>query len=180
MILTLSLLPESVKLFVFKSIVASVDRHNERYHFIKNQKAVKIIDGITSSTYSPLRQYWFMFAPSPPRNIGYIAFEYVKDGSVIENINIYGDDILNKQFVYYHPFHMSILVHYSSVDKGAFPEESQFVLTRLFDYEIKKDIKANPERLIEDYELVIYKQSYENFVEEGKYDFERIVLASYE
>jgi hypothetical protein len=37
-------------------------------------------------SYSPFRQFWFMFAPSPPFETGYIGFDYIGNGNK-ENIN---------------------------------------------------------------------------------------------
>lgn len=163
---------------LFKAVNASLFKQNMRYHFIENKTILKTMESIISYSYSPFRQYWFMFAPSPPFETGYIGFDYIGNEKK-ENINIYGNKMPMKNFEYYHPFHLSIIVQFNSIVKGHVPDENQFVLFSFFEYYIKNDIVIHPERKAEDYELAIYKQTYQDFRKKGKYDFERVVIASY-
>lgn len=165
---------------IFKACNASLERQNERYQFIKNETFKSINSVFTSRTYSPFRQYWFMFAPSPPVNSGYIAFEYVDGKNAPNNINIYGNNMPSKSFAYYHPFHVCSIIQFNRLDKGLFPAESQFILLQLFKFEVDKDEKLHSQRLYDQYELVLYKQSYEDFLHLNKYIFQRVVLANYE
>jgi len=167
-------------LFFFKAVIASVDRQNERYRFIENENIRTTVEALTSRTYSPFRQYWFMFAPSPPVNTGYIAFEYVDPEGWKENINIYGDNMPDKEFRYFHPFHLCGIMQFGRVSKGAFPEESQFILSWLFEHEVKKNIAHKLERRWGNYYLVLYSQDYLDYLDKRYYDFNRMVLGSYE
>ena len=102
-----------VLFLIFKAFNASLERQNERYQLIQNQTIKSINSALTSRTYSPFRQYWFMFAPSPPVNSGYIAFEYVDGKNMPLNINIYGNNMPNKSFAYYHPFHVCSIIQFN-------------------------------------------------------------------
>lgn len=170
-----------ISLFLlFMAINTSIKKQNDRYQFIKNQTIENINKVIVPVSYNPLRQYWTMFAPSPPKNTGYIAFEYVKD-SIQDNINIYGNKMPNKNFAYFHPFHITTIMQYRSFDMNTLTDESQFVLLNLFQYEIKKNITKFPDRREEDYQMVSYRQSYKNFKNnKNKYHFNRTIIASYE
>lgn len=175
----LRILAFSLSFFLlFKAVNASIFRQNQRYKFIKNEKVVNIMGGITSISYSPFRQFWFMFAPSPPKETGYIGFDYIGNGNK-ENINLYGNNMPVKNFEYYHPFHLSIIIQFLFIAKGHVSAENQFVLFSFFEYYIKNDMANHPDRKVEDYELAIYKQTYQDFRKKGKYDFERVVIASY-
>ena len=167
-------------IFLIKAINASIYKQDEKYNFIQNIHLKNTLKSIRSKTYSPFRQYWFMFAPSPPSQTGYVAFEYIENEKIINNINIYKEDILKKDFSYYHPFHMAVINQSIQIRRTVFPDESQFVLVNLFEFEINRDMKINPQRVLENYQLVYYLQSYEAFKQKKNYDFERIVLASYE
>lgn len=163
---------------LFKAVNASIFRQNSRYKFIKNEKMIGLMDAMCSMSYNPLRQYWFMFAPSPPKESGYIGFDYVKNGK-IENINIYKNTMPNKPFSKYHPFHLCILIQYTFIAKGVMPAENQFILFNFMDYYVQKDMLLHKDRKQEDYELAIYVQSYADFKQTQQYHFERKVLASY-
>ena len=162
----------------FKAVNASLQKQNLRYGFIKNKEVIEFMESCLSYSYSPFRQYWFMFAPSPPVNTGYIGFDYVESNS-IDNINIYGNNMPQKNFMYVHPFHMCCIIQYNSIEKGGMPQENEFVLTHLFDYFVNKNIRQHPERKMENYQLVLYKQSYEDFKRSKKYNLERIIIGSY-
>lgn len=166
---------------VFKSLSSSIYRQNEVYKVFENSSFINFIKSNQSKSLSPFQQSWIMFAPSPPLSFGYIGFEYYsKSDSTFYNINIYGNDILSKNFYHLHPIHSCLFLQYMKVEKGYVSKESQFVLFNLFEYEVKKDIKRYPQRKIEEYQLVMYRQTYEEYKKSQVYDFERSIIASYE
>lgn len=167
-------------LLLFKAVNASVHRQNLRYKFIKNESLRRVNELLISTTYSPLRQYWFMFAPSPPEETGYFSFEYTDTLGTRFNANIYNDEMPNKKFPYYHPVHVCSIIQYANAVKGVLPKETEFVLISLFMFDIKNNILQHPERSIDNFELVMYKQSYDDFKKSKLYKFERIILAKFE
>lgn len=166
---------------VFKSLSSSIFRQNEVYKVFENKAFINFIKSNQFKSLSPLQQSWIMFAPSPPLTFGYIGFEYFnKVDSSYDNINIYGNDILSKNYYNLHPVHSCLSLQFMKVEKGHVSNESQFVLFNLFEYEVNRDIKKHPQRKIEEYQLVMYRQTYEDFKKNNIYNFERSVIASYE
>lgn len=166
---------------VFKSFSSSIYRQNEVYKVFEHTSFINFIKNNQSRALSPFQQSWIMFAPSPPLAFGFIAFEYNNSvDSTFENINIYGNDILSKKYYHLNPVNSCLFLQFLKVEKGFISEESQFVLFNLFHYEVEKDIQRNPSRKIEDYQLVIYKQTYEEYKIEREYKFDRTILASFD
>lgn len=168
-----------IVLISFKAVVYSIHRQGDWYKLIKSENLKNVLKTINSKNLSPFKQGWTMFAPSPPQDCGYFAFEY-SDGILTDNISLYGDKVPFKNFPYYHPFHMAMVLQYAKVAKGYVNNESEFVLFNLFEYEVAKDLVLHPERKQENYELILYQQKYENFKRDKSYHFDRIVLAAYE
>jgi hypothetical protein len=169
----------SVCAFIFMMAVnTSIYYQNNRYKFIQNNKVLDFMQFCKTDSYSPIRQYWFMFAPSPPKNTGYIAFEYVQD-TTIDNVNIYGNKMPTKNFCYFHPFHYAIITQYRSFDSGIISKETEFVLLSLFPFIVQKDRYFHLDRLQEYYVISSYRQSYQTFKINNKYKFKRLVIAEY-
>jgi hypothetical protein len=169
----------SVCVFIFMMAVnTSIEKQNERYKFIKNKFLSDFNKNIIPKNCNPFRQAWYMFAPSPPKNTGYIAFEYVQD-TTIDNVNIYGNNMPTKNFCYLHPFHYAIITQYRSFDSGIISKESEFVLLSLFPFIVKNDIQIHPYRSQEYYVISSYRQSYQSFKINNKYNFNRLVIADY-
>jgi hypothetical protein len=134
---------------------------------------------LKSDTYSPFRQYWMMFAPSPPLESGYIAFEYCNINKC-ENINIYNNNIFNKNYPIFHPMHLLVVNNFSKIAKGNYSNESDlFEIINAFQFEVNNNINIYSNRQISDYKLVLYSQTYNDFISKGKYSFYRKVIAEF-